>query len=67
MIRYLQTSRCISNELKYQIFIICRLKKDLQDCNDQREVAYMHAKKKHSQEISELNDINTAQAKSMLK
>ena len=34
-----------------------RLKKDLQDFNDQKEVGYIHMKKKHAQEIAQLNDI----------
>ena len=44
-----------------------RLKKDLQDCNDQKEVSYIHMKKKHTQEIAELNETNATQAQKIQK
>ena len=44
-----------------------RLKKDLQDCNDQKEVGYIHMKKKHAQEIAELNEIIATNSKTMQK
>ena len=44
-----------------------RLKKDLQDCNDQKEVKYIHMKKKHTQEIAELNETNVTQAQKIQK
>ena len=49
------------------ILINFRLKKDLQDCNDQKEVGYIHMKKKHAQEIAELNDIIATNSKTVQK
>ena len=64
-----------SNELKwFKVHIVFkykhwnfRLKKDLQDCNDQKEVGYIHMKKKHGQEIAELNEIIATNSKTMQK
>ena len=44
-----------------------RLKKDLQDFNDQKEVGYIHMKKKHAQEIAQLNDIIATNSKTIQK
>ena len=42
-----------------------RLKKDLQDFNDQKEVGYIHMKKNHAQQIAELNDIIATNSKTV--